>query len=464
MTNRWKNGIAFLAILSFFLYFAREGVRAHFAADDMMNIGLYWPRGWWLTLADNLRFWAAVRPMGGLFYMSAFRMFGLNPLPYHVVELAFLFGGAWLSYLVAELLTKSQMIALVTGIVCCAHATMVDVYFGVDTIYDVLARFFGMLLLFLYVRIRERGEVPSIRQVLLMVLVFAAALDSKEISVIFAGSVLSYEVIFHGWPQSWNGTQSWLKKEGLVPALLITAALLYTVAKVFGPNPLANLESYRLVPSKDRYLDNNVAYGASIFFLYFFTSRTSLVAVDIALLLLFSHRWAPIRWGAFYVLTATLPISFIVTRGGSSLLVPLFGWALLIPTLIASIWTPSWKYSKWAIHISLAVLLAVYLHRTTSYWRDKPEVFFKEQEKTWRVITQLKALHFQPKPGSKVIVVNDPWIDRWDMTFISELAWDDPSVQITMSRRLPAPPGPAELAKYDSVLEFGANGNLRMVR
>ena len=457
MNNRWKTAAAFLAILAYFLYFAREGVRTHFAADDMMNIGAYWTRGWWLTLLDNLRFWIAVRPLGGLFYMSLFRMFGLNPLPYRILALAFLFAGAWLSYLVAELLTKSRAIALVTGIICCAHATMVDVYFGTDTIYDILARFFSMLVLFLYIRIRDRGDIPSAWQASAMVLLFAAALDSKEISVIIAGSVLTYEVMFHGWPRSW-------KREGLVPLLLIAFAAIYTAGKILGPNPLSNLEAYKIVLSKDRYLDNNLAYGKSFFYEFFFGSRGALLAIDLALLLLFSHRSAAVRWGAFFVLTATLPISFIVTRGGSSLLLPLFGWAFLIPTLVASIWTPSWKYSKWAARISVAALLLVYLHRTIWYWKDQPQVFFKGQEKTWGVITQLKELHFKPKPGSRVIVVNDPWIDGWDMTFISELAWDDPTVAITMSRRLPSPPGPEELAKYDSVLEFGADGKLTLVR
>src|ERR1700677_4956596 len=113
MTLRWKNALAFLAILFFFLYFARVGVRTHFAADDMMNIGEPWQRGWWHTVADNFRFWSpAVRPLGGLYYLSLYRLFGLDPLPYRIVALAFLFGGAWLCYVVAELLTKSRAIAV----------------------------------------------------------------------------------------------------------------------------------------------------------------------------------------------------------------------------------------------------------------------------------------------------------------------------------------------------------------
>jgi Dolichyl-phosphate-mannose-protein mannosyltransferase len=465
MSNRWKqalpNTIAFLAMLAYFLFFARDGVHAHFAADDMMNIGQPWARGFWTTVGDNLHFWStAVRPMGGLYYLSIYRMFGLNPLPYRIVALAFLFGGAWFSYLIAELLTKSRAIALATGILCCVHATMVDTYFGTDTIYDILARFFSMLALLLYIRIRERGQIPSVGQTLLILFCFAAALDSKEISVIVAGSIVSYEVIFHGWPRRW----SWLKQEGLVPALLVGLTLIYVVGKIFGANPLSNLEAYRIVLSKDRYLDNNLAYFRSYFYESLIDSRTGLLALDIALLLLFSNRLPAVRWATFYVLTATLPISFIVTRGGSSLLVPLFGWAFLVPTLVASIWTPSWKYSRWAIRLSLALLCLYCVETTYGYWKPQPPVFFKNYEKTWRVITQMKNLHFQPKPGSRVIIFNDPWPHDWDMTFIAELTWDDPSVQITLANRLPVPPSPEELAKYDSVLEFGPDGEPRVVR
>jgi hypothetical protein len=144
--------------------------------------------------------------------------------------------------------------------------------------------------------------------------------------------------------------------------------------------------------------------------------------------------------------------------------VPLFGWALLLPTLIASVWTPSWKHSKWAARISLALFCLLFIERTDTVWRVKPPLYARSQAKTWNVITQVENLHFQPRAGSKVIIVNDPWEHDWEMAFIAELAWNDPSVEITLSRWLPAPPGPEDLAKFDSVLEFSPDGVLRQVR
>jgi hypothetical protein len=457
-TKRIPTAIAFLAILAFFLYFAHDAVHARFSSDDPMNLGGYWKRGLWPTIADNLRFWSsAYRPMGGLYYLPLYRMFGLNPLPYHIVALAFVFAGIWLSYLVAMLLTKSRAIALVTGIICCAHAEMPDVYYGANTIYDILARFFCLLTLLLYIRIRDRGEVPNLRQAFFILAAFAAALDSKEISIIAAASVLSYEVIFHGWPRHWT----WLRREGLVPTLMIIFGLAYMAGKILGPGSLSSMDSYRLAFSLDRYLDNNVSYTTRFFYQFLFDSRGGLIAVDIALCLLLGHDRPAVRWSAFYVLTATFPISFIPGRGGSNLLLPFFGWALLLSTLIASAWTPSWKYSKWAIRTSLALFCLLFMAITVTYWRFNPPVIARTQAKTWDTITQLNNLHFQPKPGSKVIIVNDPWEKDWDMAFIAELVWNDPSVEITLSRKLDAPP---DLSRFDSVLEFGSDGVLRKVR
>jgi len=156
--NRLPDAAALLLLLGYFLYYARPALFTHFAPDDMMNIAHYWARGWWHNLVDCLTFWSAqYRPAGGLYYLSIYRIFKLNPLPYHAIALAFLFGGTWLGYLVSRLLTGSFAIAVATAILFCAQANMVDLFYGTDTIYDILASFFSMLALLLYVRARTGG-------------------------------------------------------------------------------------------------------------------------------------------------------------------------------------------------------------------------------------------------------------------------------------------------------------------
>ena len=457
--KRVPKAMAFLAILAYFLYFARDGVHALFQPDDMMNLAGYWKRGLWPTVADNLRFWStAYRPMGGLFYLSLYRMFRLNPLPYRIAALTLLFAGVWITYLVAVLLTKSRAAAFVVAIVCCAHATMVDVYFASSSVYDILARLFCMLVLFAYIHIRDRGQVPGIGQASLIVLLFVAALDSKEISVIAASSVVSYEIMFHGWPNRWV----WLRQEGFVPALLVVLAAIYTLGKTFGSHPLSADEGYRIVVSGGRYLENNTSYASKLLY-GFINSKASLLGADLVLLFLLFHRNPVLRWSSFFALTATLPLSFVPTRGGGSLLIPLFGWALLLAAL-TSAWDQRGKLSRWASATALTVLCLAFVERTVHSWRDHPSALRREQENTWHAITQLQGLHFQPKPGSKVIIVDDPWEKEWDMIFISGLVWNDPSVEITLSRKLATTPGPDDIAKFDSVLRFLPDGVLRQVR
>ncbi len=445
--------LAFTAILLYFLFFARKAASATFSPDDMMNLAGYWRRGWWPTVVDNLFFWSsAYRPMGGLFYLPLFKFFGLNPLPYRLIALAFLFAGAWLSYLVAYLLTQSRSPALVTAILCCAHAKMVDAYYSDATIYDILARFFSMLVLFLYIRIRQQNKIPTLPQTLAILLAFAAALDSKEISVIIAGSVLTYEIFFHGWPRRWQ----WLNEEGLVPALLIVCVLGYTLGKFYGPHPLADTQNYRMVFSLSRYLDTNIAYTGS-FFYGFVHTRLALLLIGLVLLALLFQPNRILRWCAFYALTATLPISFVPTRGGSSLLVPFFGWALLLPTAI-SVLCKQWKPGA---NIALALLCIIFIQRTVRFWQPAP--FTDSQQKTWHAITQLEDLHYQPKPRAKVMILDDPW-PGWDMIFISELVWNDPTLDIYLSSKIPSLASPEELAKMQAVLKFAPDGTLQIIR
>jgi hypothetical protein len=266
--------------------------------------------------------------------------------------------------------------------------------------------------------------------------------------------VLSYEIIFHGPPRRW----AWLRADGLVATLLSAAALLYAAGKIFGHDSIAQMDAYRLHPSLSLYLDNNLVYLQSFFYGLFFDTRGWLIAIGISLFLLLSHPRPAIRWAAFYTLIATLPISFITARGGSSLLIPLFGWALLIPCLIASVWEPEWRFSRAASAASVAAFCLLAAAVTHREWQLKPAFFFRNEEKTWRVIKQVKGLHLQPNPGAKVLIVNDPWEHDYDMIFIAQLVWDDPSLQITLFSKAPE----SDPAKFDTVLEFTPDGALHL--
>ena len=72
---------------------------------------------------------------------------------------------------------------------------MVAIYYHTSLIYDVLAFFFTLLMLFAYIRIRSQGRELTWMQSVMVALAYIAALNSKEIAVVGAGWILAYELL-----------------------------------------------------------------------------------------------------------------------------------------------------------------------------------------------------------------------------------------------------------------------------
>src|ERR1700674_4700173 len=91
IAQRWREVIAAFFVLGFFLYFCLRALQVRFALDEMMNMYWYWSAGIWrvgwaaLTFSNSV-----IRPMGALYYLLLFKMFGFNPLPFNVFRLTVL--------------------------------------------------------------------------------------------------------------------------------------------------------------------------------------------------------------------------------------------------------------------------------------------------------------------------------------------------------------------------------------
>jgi len=70
-------------LLAFFAYFAGGGLRAGFTGDDLMNLHRYIEQGFAGVAGSMLIFWSTTfRPLGGLFYLTIYNIFGFNPFPF----------------------------------------------------------------------------------------------------------------------------------------------------------------------------------------------------------------------------------------------------------------------------------------------------------------------------------------------------------------------------------------------
>ena len=287
-----------------------------------------------------------------------------------------------------------------------------------STIYDILARLFVMSALLAYIRIRDRGKVPNLWQTAMILLLFVAALDSKEIAIIAAPALLAYEVFFHGPPRHWR----WLKQEGAIPLAAVSLALIYAAGKLFGPHALSNDEFYKIVYSPHRYIENNVSYAATILYHVLIVSPRGLIAAGLAMLLLLFSKRPTLQWCAAYILVATLSTLFHPTaRRQRRLLLPLFGWALAGPlSLLTSITLP-----KWTIRLALTLLCVVFMATTASAWKAPVAAASKlsgkdlERHRRTEILapssqTRQQSHHHERSLGAY----------EYDMLFIAQLIWD----------------------------------------
>jgi hypothetical protein len=437
--------LAGLAIFAYFLYFAIGALPAHFAVDDPMNLGQYWRIGFMRSLGDDLRFWStAYRPMGAMFYLPIYQWFGVNPIPYRIAILAILGANIWLSYQIADQLTKSKAAAALTAVLVCAHASMVAVYYNTSQLYDILAYFFLAIMLLHYIRFRSSVSELTIFQTVVVAAAFIAALDSKEIAVIGAGWVIAYELLF---PRPWK-----LR----TPAILSSVAIVYVLGKQFGPHALAKQEGYTLDLTLHRYFLNNRLYLNDLFYsTYFNSTRKVIVAWLILTAVCCIIRKRELWWSWFVVSTVTLPTSFTVTpRGGPGLYVPLFGWAILASIIAVTFFKR--RDLQWAAAVLAAVLFA---WQTVPIWRGERQGFIDDHRLTWAVITQLRDLPSRPAPHSRVLFLSNPFRD-WDTYFIATLIWNDHTIDVQLADQMPGHPDPDQ---FDWVLAFDAD-KLRVVR
>ena len=444
MVRKFLPAAAALSILAYFLYFAIGAVHSGFAPDDPMNLGFYWRRGFWFSAYDDLKFWStAYRPMGAMFYMPIYRFFGMNPVPYRIGVFALLAANTYFSFRIAQMLTGSRAAAALTAVLVLAHGNMVPIFYNTSQIYDILAYFFLAAMLFCYMRDRQSERELSIAQSAIVICAFIAALDSKELAVVGSAWVLAYELLFH---------RPWKLR---VPVILLAISMIYTLGKFLGPSALAKQEGYLLEPTLHRYFVNNRWYLNDIFYThYFYTSRRLIIAWVLLLIVCALARKRELWWCWFVISTATLGISFTIQpRGGPSLYVPLFGFALLTGILATAFFKR--EAVQWSVVAMIAVLAS---YRTVYYWKFGAPAYIRDHALTMSVLSQIHALP-KPAPNSRVLFLRDPFRD-WDTYFISTLTWNDHTLNVDLANKLDVPPDPNQ---YDLVLDFEGD-RLRVVR
>ncbi len=353
-------------------------------------------------------------------------------------------------------------------------------------IYDVLCSLFYLAALACYVSIREKGEPLRPLQLFGCLVLYLCALSSKEMAVTLPVIILIYELLKYYHEPERKNFFHWIWRDAS-PALvagLITA--IYCYAKMYGPDGLyvhpqgrgaymphyswhafgkanANFFSQLIYLARDDVMPARMVFAAwGLVFLYAFLRRDRVLALM-----------------AFWVVITPLPLDFIVPiRGGAPLILVLFGWAMIFAKLASDLikltsnssivteqrsvvgatigaiigGTPTGHASaavigaaagagavrlptpifRVAAMLIVAFTLAIYTERQNHLWTRH---LLHVGEKEAHVVEAFRALNLRPKPGSKILLTDNPFADApaggaWLPLFIAELLWNDHSLMV----------------------------------
>src|SRR5262249_54273988 len=136
-----------------------------------------WPR-WQIWIAQILPWRGFYRPLAGAFYMPLLYIFGLNPRPYHAVQLAIGLAALYLVYVLARELGAGRIASYLAPFLLAFHAGISNLYWDVAFVYDALCGVFYLGTLTYYIRLRR----PTFEQTAIFLALFLCALNSKEMA------------------------------------------------------------------------------------------------------------------------------------------------------------------------------------------------------------------------------------------------------------------------------------------
>ena len=120
-------------------------------------------------------------PLTTLTFLLEYHLFGIDPLPYHLLNVVLHVLNTWLVYKLAEQLSGKRLTALIVSILFAIHPMHVESVAWVSERKDVLYTFFYLLSALAYLRYTEQGKRS--KDYVLCLLFFVASLMSKSTAV-----------------------------------------------------------------------------------------------------------------------------------------------------------------------------------------------------------------------------------------------------------------------------------------
>jgi hypothetical protein len=462
LRKHWPSLSGAAILLFHFSYFVLPSLGGRFRNDDAYNIYYFWSRGVSKLIRSIFLFFTTYyRPVGGVYFYSLYEVFGLDPLPYHIVIVILLFINVVLVYKCATLLSESKIIGWLCSLLMTYHARMALLAYVPAFVFDVLCFTFFFAALFYYVRIRCAGKKLKAGQILIFLLLYIAALESKEMAVSLPAMIMVYELLWHTPSISWKSVLIWLRSEGLPTIVSGVVTLCFIIGKSIGPDALSENPMYQVTITSKRFFESNVRYFKDLFYLnpnHWFNAPCLILVWALLIYMVFRLRRKYLAFAFAMTIIAVLPISFIPERGGAMLYIPSFGWAIMLAAFIEEICgfvssTALLQPLNRSLARALPLLFAAGMiwYGTNRYNKGLIYDLKNQGREFWIVKEELETLLPEVKPYTQIAFYNDMF-EGWDAKCIAELLYKDRTVTARLNEKTPL--SLSELNKMDYVLAF----------
>ncbi len=445
-----KIALALLLILGYFLLLSFDGLRAYFTSDDGMNLikmhDCFTEPLWRIAVQALAVCTPAYRPLGGLFYRIIYDFFHFDPLPFRVACYCILTLNIVLAGFLLRCLSGLWEIAAVGTLLFSYHAMLTDLFYNTGTIYDLLCATFYLLTLLRYVYKRNEESELKLRPIVSLVILYACALDSKEMAASLPLTLLVYELFYYGIPKKW-GWPVWRRFRAI--ALLILLTVVFTVVKTSVPTSMSRNVLYQPRFGPHFILHNLSWYYNWLAYQYdFFTPRTVLIVVALMFAVSWFMRSRMMLFGLLFALITMLPVLIIPPRNGFVLYLPLFGWAAwaAAPLVSARIAVtrllfrgPSGPHAQTTMQAALLIGLVVLLYPINQRKRNDLRFCMRlEQSQMHDLLEQLKRKFPALPHNAQIVFVEDPFQrGDWGLSFLVRLEYADPTIWAFQKKDLP---------------------------
>ena len=460
----WKVATGLIGILIYFFLLSHRGLRTYFDSDDLMNLVQlhgYWRWPWWQTALNTLAIVTPTyRPMGDVFYRLLYWAFGFHPLPFRAACYALMVLNLGLFFGFALLLSRWRKAALLSTLVFSFHAALDNLYFSTGTVYDILCVCFTLAAFISYARVRSSGRHLQARDIVIFLLLYGGALDSKEMAASLPLALVLYEVILA--PPS-PLVRLWRR------ALPVLLAGVLTVAALAAKLPtLSDNSGYAPRHSPAYLLINASHYVSKLVFREQPLGQATLILLAVlASIACVAARRPVALFGLCYGFVALLPVLSIPPRPGYVLYLPLVGFALFSGEMLAATTRaaqrflpfgapgPFWaSFSQAGLFVILAAGLFV-VHSRHLYDQSLDTYTGREDAAMRQTVRIMRARYPALPPGTRLFFLDDPIQKNvFTLRFLLQAAYHDPSLCVERQNNFATPIDPAEYTIFNHLVSI----------